>query len=71
MPGAIGLKEGTPLETKNSLFYAEGKKVIATIGLEDLIIVDTPDALLVCHKNKSHQIKQIIEKLKTDHAELL
>lgn len=59
------------LETKNSLIYADGKKVIATIGLEDLIIVDTPDALLVCHKNKSHQIKQIVERLKTDHPELL
>jgi len=58
------------LDTKNSLIYAD-KKVIATIGLEDLIIVDTPDALLVCHKDRSHQIKQIIEKLKSSHPELL
>lgn len=58
------------LETKNSLIYAD-KKVIATIGLEDLIIVDTPDALLVCHKDHSHKIKQVIEQLKTSHPELL
>lgn len=58
------------LNTKNSLIYAD-QKLIATIGLEDLIIVDTPDALLVCHKSQSHQIKQLIEKLKTTHPELL
>lgn len=59
------------LETQNSLIYADGKKIIATIGLENLIIVDTPDALLVCHKDKSHQIKQIVEQLKSDYPELL
>ena len=59
------------IDTQNSLIYADGKKVIATIGLEDLIIVDTPDALLVCHKDKSHQIKQIVEKLKNNYPELL
>lgn len=58
------------LDTRNSLIYAD-KKVIVTIGLEDLIVVDTPDALLVCHKNHSHQIKQAIEQLKTSHPELL
>jgi mannose-1-phosphate guanylyltransferase len=60
-----------PLDTVNSLIYPDGKKVIATIGLSDLIIVDTPDALLVCHKDRSHQIKQVVEKLKTDYPELL
>jgi mannose-1-phosphate guanylyltransferase len=59
------------LDTNNSLIYADGKKLIATIGLDNLIIVDTPDALLVCSKDKSHQIKQIVEKLKIDFPELL
>jgi len=60
-----------PLETTNSLIYADGKKVIGTIGLENLVIVDTPDALLVCHKDKSAQIKQLVEKLKNQYPELL
>ncbi len=59
------------LDTNNSLIYADHKKVIATIGLDDLIIVDTPDALLVCSKDKSHQIKLVVEKLKSDFPELL
>ncbi|MCC7432856.1 mannose-1-phosphate guanylyltransferase [Candidatus Peregrinibacteria bacterium] len=58
-------------ETKNSLIYGHGKKVIATIGLEDFIVVDTEDALLVCPKSHSHQIKQLIEKIKNTNPELL
>lgn len=59
------------LDTKNSLIYASRKKPIATIGLSDIIIVDTPQALLVCHKNDSHQIKKIIEQLKDSYPEVL
>lgn len=57
--------------TKNSLIYAKGNKPIATIGLEDFIVVDTPDALLVCPRNRSPEIKQLIEKIKTSNPELL
>jgi mannose-1-phosphate guanylyltransferase len=35
------------------------------------VIVDTPDALLVCHKDQSAQIKQVVEKLKINYPELL
>jgi mannose-1-phosphate guanylyltransferase len=69
--GNVTKGEVITLDTKNSLIYPDGKKVIATIGLENVIIVDTPDALLVCSKERSHQIKQIIEKLKSSHPELL
>jgi mannose-1-phosphate guanylyltransferase len=41
-------------------------KIIATIGLENLIIVDTPDALLVCSKFKSQEVKKIVERLKSE-----
>ncbi len=60
-----------PLDTENSLIYADNKKLIATIGLKNLIIVDTPDALLVCHKDQSHQIKQIVAALKESFPEVL
>jgi len=39
-------------------------KKIATIGLKDLAIIDTPDALLICPKEKSQDVKKIVEKLK-------
>lgn len=50
---------------KNCLFVASDR-LLATVGLEDIIIVDTPDATLVCNKNKSQEIKSLIEKLKEE-----
>lgn len=59
--------ESLNLDTKDSLIYSTvNKKIIATIGLEGLIIVDTKDALLVCPKNRSHDVKKIVERLKAE-----
>jgi len=54
------------IETTNSLIYtANQQKLIATIGLDDIIIVDTPDVLLVCHRQHNQDVRKIVEKLKT------
>jgi mannose-1-phosphate guanylyltransferase len=39
-------------------------KVVATLGVHDLVIVDTPDALLVAHKNSAQKVKDVVEVLK-------
>lgn len=53
------------LESMNSLIYETvNGKIAATIGLSDLIIVDTQDALLVCPKSRVGDVKKIIEKLR-------
>ncbi|MDO8444437.1 MAG: sugar phosphate nucleotidyltransferase [bacterium] len=44
-----------------------GDKLIATVGLSNVIIIDTPDALLVCDKNRSQEVKEIIDKLKKEN----
>lgn len=41
-----------------------GDKMVVTIGVEDLVIVDTPDALLICHRDRAQEVKQIVEQLK-------
>lgn len=51
------------LDDKNCLIYAQDK-LLATVGLEDIIIVDTPDVTLVCKKDKSQEIKALLEKIK-------
>ncbi|MDP2632449.1 MAG: sugar phosphate nucleotidyltransferase [Candidatus Curtissbacteria bacterium] len=53
------------IDSRDCLIYANTPdKVVATIGLEGLIIVDTPDGLLVSHKDRISEVKKIIEKLK-------
>jgi len=58
-----------PLDTHDSLVYGRKKKLIVTIGVDDLIIIDTEDALLVCHKEQAQQVRQVIANLKNSHRE--
>lgn len=52
------------LDTTDSLVWGPKGKLIATIGLDDMIIVDSGDALLVCPKERAEEVKNIIEALK-------
>jgi len=52
------------IDSTRSLIYGDGQKLIATIGIDDLVIVDTPDALLVCKRDQSQDVKKLVEKLK-------
>ncbi len=51
------------LDSKN-LTVVGSQRLIATIGLEDLIVVDTPDALLITRKDKTEDVKKIVDILK-------
>lgn len=53
------------IDSRDCLIYAnDDDKVVATIGLEGLIIVDTPDALLISQKDRISEVKKIIDRLK-------
>lgn len=51
------------IDTKNSL-VSSGKKQIVTIGLTNVVIVDTDDAILVAHKDRVQEVKKVVEHLK-------
>ena len=51
------------LNTHNTLIKGE-KRLIATVGVEDLVIIDTQDALLVAHKDQVQDVKKVVEQLK-------
>ncbi len=52
------------IDTSGSIIYGKDNKLIATIGVDDLVIIDTDDALLVCPKSRSQEVKKVIEELK-------
>lgn len=55
------------IDVKDSLIYNTNEgKIIAAIGLEGLVVVDTQDALLVCTKERTHDVKKVIEHLKNN-----
>ena len=54
--------------SRDSIIYAE-KRLVATIGLRDTVVVDTPDATLVCSKERAQDVKKIVDELKKRKAE--
>ncbi|MBT3514384.1 MAG: cupin domain-containing protein, partial [Nitrospina sp.] len=56
-------------DCNNSIIQGQ-KRLIAVLGLKDTIVVDSPDALLVCTKERSQEVKDLVESLnKNDHPE--
>ncbi len=53
------------VDTKNTLVFA-GNKLVTTVGVEDLVIVNTKDAVLVAHKDQSQHVKKIVGQLKSE-----
>ncbi len=48
---------------------SHGHKVVATVGVKDMIVVDTPDALLVASKHEAQNVKRVVEMLKERHMD--
>ncbi len=53
------------IDTRNSLVRASERRMVATIGLEDVIIVDTPDATLVARKDRVQDVKKIVDLIRS------
>lgn len=53
------------IDTKNSFVHAEGRLVV-TIGVQDLVVVETDDAILVAPKDRVQEVKTIVDQLKSE-----
>jgi mannose-1-phosphate guanylyltransferase len=52
------------LETSDTYVYASAGRLVATVGLEGFVVIDTPDALLVCPKDQAQNVRDVVERLK-------
>lgn len=53
------------LETRDSIVYlTQEHRLIVTIGIENLVVVDTGDVLLVCHKEQAQEVRKVVNQLK-------
>lgn len=69
--GNILVGDAVAVDTKNVVIYASSRTVTA-VDVEDLVIVETPDAIMVCRKDKAQNVKKIVGALtKADRDELL
>lgn len=52
------------LDSRGVCVFSRGNRLISTVGIKNMVIADTPDALLVCDRNKTQDVKRLVEKLK-------
>ncbi len=54
------------IDTTNSVIWSETGRMVAMLGLDNIIVVDTEDALLVIDRRKSQEVKKVVEQLKAN-----
>jgi mannose-1-phosphate guanylyltransferase len=52
-------------DARRNIAVSNGR-VIALCGVEDLVVVETPDAVLVCHRDRVQEIKKVVSQLPSD-----
>jgi mannose-1-phosphate guanylyltransferase len=52
------------IDTTNSVVWSESGRVIATIGIDNIVVVDTEDALLVVDRSRAQEVRKVVDHLK-------
>jgi len=62
-----GVASNTPyvnVDSHDCVLYTSGGKLVALVGVEKLVVVDTEDALLVCAWDRTEEVRRVVESLK-------
>ncbi|MFZ5476263.1 MAG: mannose-1-phosphate guanylyltransferase [Myxococcota bacterium] len=66
--GGVAVADGVvAIRARGNVVHAAGK-LVALLGVEDLLVVDTPDALLVARASEGQQVKELLALVETSHA---
>jgi len=64
------LGEAIFVNTTNSFVQSE-ERLVAMVGVSNLMVIDTPDALLIAHSDKAQDVKKVVAKLKANKHDAL
>ncbi len=70
LPGGRGLGRVIAIDSENNMVHAPGK-VVALLGVRDLVVVDTGDALLVCPRDHAQRVREVHQLLQDEGLEYL
>lgn len=54
------------IDSQNNLIFSETSQLISTIGIKNCLVIASKDAILICDKERSQDVKKLVEKLKND-----
>jgi len=63
--GNIASGDTLNLDSQGVYVFSRGNRLVSTIGIKDTIIADTPDALLVCHRKRTQEVKKLVNLIKS------
>ena len=61
--GVVTVGRAEDVDSARILVESAAGRLVVTIGLRDTIVVDTPDAVLVCAADRAQDVRQIVERL--------
>lgn len=71
VPGGRGLvQQSVGVDARGNVVHAPGK-VVALLGVQDLVVVDTGDALLICRKDRAQDVRQVVDALEASDLDAL
>lgn len=68
--GNVFKGEGIAVDSKGNLAFSEQGHCITLLGVEDLIVVQSGDATMVCHKDRAQEVKELARKVGEAHPDL-
>ena len=57
------------VDTTNTLVYSDSRRLIATAGLDNFVVVDTGDALLIAPRERAQDVKKLVDELRARHRD--
>jgi mannose-1-phosphate guanylyltransferase len=69
--GNVTAGDTVTIDARGNILYGDGKRVIAAVGVEDLVIVATDDAILVMPKSRAQQVRDVVKCLETTNRKEL
>ena len=57
------------METTDTMVFSRSEHLIATVGVEHLIVVDTPDAVLITTPERAEQVREVVQRLRDNERE--
>src|SRR5262249_33694132 len=61
--GAGTTRPLVPIDADRTVVFGD-RRLVAVVGIDDVIVVDTPDALLVCHRERAQDVRRVVDELK-------
>lgn len=67
--GNVLLGDVINIDGANTMVFSQSERLVVTIAVEDLIIVDTPDTVMVARRDQSERVREVVEQLKAAHRQ--